>query len=297
MDPGCRPAADVRARGGGFLQRPGGLLLGSIWSASPGPVGELGRESGHGVDRSLPFARGQTGADRQQPLVLGSSAAAVLLHEAVAHTLEADTLSLSGRPEAACGFSLGSPLLDVLDDPGAAPEGVARRFDDEGVPVVRRWLLRAGEVKEPLADLRFAAGSERLSPGAGRRSDRHSVPVPRSTHLELLAGDTGEGALFDAARKGLFLPEAGRGSLDPIAGEFSLWFPYGRRIGPDGPSDYIGPCRLRGRVSEILAAVAAVGDKPRFGGAGWCAKGGVRLPVWATCPSLLVEGLSVEVSA
>ncbi|MDH3746170.1 MAG: metallopeptidase TldD-related protein [Acidobacteriota bacterium] len=232
----------------------------------------------------------------RQPLLLGSDAAAVLLHEAVAHTLEADTLILTGRPEAACGFSLGSPLLDVLDDPGGAPTRVARGFDDEGVPVLRRWLLRGGEVKEPLADLRFAAGSERLAPGAGRRSDRHSMPVPRSTHLELLAGDTGESALFAAARGGLFLPEASSGSLDPIAGRFSLSFPYGRRIGPDGPADYVGPCRLRGRVSEILEAVAAVGDEPRFGGAGWCAKAGLRMPVWATCPPVLVDGLSVEVS-
>ena len=163
----------------------------------------------------------------------------MLLHEAVAHALEADTLILSGRPEAACGVSLGSPLLDVLDDPGIAPEGVARRFDDEGVPVVRRWLLRAGEVQEPLADLRFAAGSERLSPGAGRRADRHSPPVPRSTHLELLAGESGGDQLLGAARGGLLLPEAGSGRLDPVAGEFVLRFPYGRRIGPDGPADYV----------------------------------------------------------
>ncbi len=240
---------------------------------------------------------GQGPRSRRGPLVLGPAAAAVLLHEAVAHTLEADTLVLSGRPEAARGFELGSPPLDILDDPAGAPAGVARRFDDEGVPVVRRWLLKGGRIREPLADLRFAGGSERLSPGAGRRADRHSPPVPRSTHLELLAGESSETGLFEAARGGLYLPEASSGRLDPVAGEFSLTFPYGRVIGSDGPADYVGPCRFRGRVSDVLRSVAAVGDEARFAGAGWCAKAGYKMPVWATSAALLLEDLPVEAVA
>ena len=40
--------------------------------------------------------------------VLGAPATAVLLHEAVAHALEADTLAHSGHPETAIGVALGS---------------------------------------------------------------------------------------------------------------------------------------------------------------------------------------------
>ena len=40
--------------------------------------------------------------------VLGPAATAVLLHEAVAHALEADTLSLGGRAESACGYRLAA---------------------------------------------------------------------------------------------------------------------------------------------------------------------------------------------
>ena len=119
-------------------------------------------------------------------VVLGPAAAAVFLHEAVAHALEADTLALGGRPEAAVGVALGAPALSVLDDPGAAPAGVRRRTDDEGAEVRRRWLLRDGEVQQPLADARWARDSDLLLPGAARRGDRHALPGPRSTHLELL---------------------------------------------------------------------------------------------------------------
>jgi len=84
------------------------------------------------------------------PAVLGPAAVAVLLHEAVAHALEADTLAQGGNPEAAVGVAMAADCLDVLDDPAAAPEGVRRSTDDEGAPVVRRWLLRGGVVEQPL---------------------------------------------------------------------------------------------------------------------------------------------------
>src|ERR1700726_1795571 len=62
--------------------------------------------------------------------VLAPAAVAVLLHEAVAHALEADTLARGGRPEAAIGLALAAPCLDVLDDPAAAPPEVRRTPDD-----------------------------------------------------------------------------------------------------------------------------------------------------------------------
>ena len=99
--------------------------------------------------------------------VLAPAAVAVLLHEAVAHALEADTLAQGGNPEAAVGVAMAAPCLDVLDDPAAAPEGVRRPTDDEGSPVFRRWLLRGGIVEQPLADLLWARTSPVLLPGSG----------------------------------------------------------------------------------------------------------------------------------
>jgi predicted Zn-dependent protease len=60
------------------------------------------------------------------------------------------------------------------------------------------------------------------------------------------------------------------------------------------PADYVGPSRLRGQVAQLLTAITALGAETRFAGAGWCAKGGQRLPVWASCPPVRVEGLELE---
>ncbi len=226
-------------------------------------------------------------------LVLGPAAAAVLLHEAVAHALEADLLALGGDPEAAVGVPFASDLLNVLDDPAAAPEPVRRESDDEGQGVRRRWLLRGGMVAEPLADGRWGEGSEVLAPGAGRRSGRHHLPSPRSSFLELLPGDHPEADLLADAEGGLYLAEADGGDLDALTGTFRLRFACGRRIEAGEAAAVVGPCEVRGRVADLLSAVTGVGDEARPGGAGWCAKDGQSMAVWASSPALRLEGVEV----
>jgi len=271
------------------------------WSPGAGRWGALFPALGEAAASRLADALVDLFRARQAPppepfrgvVVLGPAAAAVFLHEAVAHALEADVLALGGDPEAAVGVRLGPESLSVLDDPATAPEPVRRRTDDEGREVRRRWLLRAGEVGDPLADATWAAGSEVLSDGAGRRGGRHDPPGPRSTHLELLPGELDDEALLADGDGGLWLAEAGRGALDPRTGTFRLDFPAGRRIRGGAAAEPTGPCRLAGTVAELLAAVSGVGREATAAGAGWCAKGGQKLPVWATAPALRLEGVEV----
>ena len=264
------------------------------WGALLPRLDALAAESVAGAAVSLFRARqAQPPAPCRGTAVLGPAAVAVLLHEAVAHALEADTLAQGGNPEAAVGVAMAAPCLDVLDDPAAAPEGVRRATDDEGAPVVRRWLLRGGVVEQPLADALWARTSPVLLPGAGRRGTRHLPPGPRSSHLEILPGDARESDLFAGSDEGLFLPEASRGALDPLSGEFVLHLPYARRFRRGALAGTLGPCVLRGRVADLLTRVVAVGSDAKPAGAGWCAKGGQKLPVWATAPALRLEGVEI----
>lgn len=229
-------------------------------------------------------------------LLLAPAATAVLLHEAVGHALEADILE--GAPDATWvaipSTSLLSQSIDVLDDPHRAPLGVDRATDDEGQPVVRRWLIRGGRVDQPLADAQHAARSVQLIPGSGFRGSRHQSPLPRTHHLELLPGDADPQQLLRAAEGGLFVPEIDQGTLDPATGEVVLHVPWGRVIRAGELAEVCGPFQLRGRVAELLATVAALGGDAQVAGAGWCAKGGQRRAVWATAPSLVLQEMEIS---
>ncbi len=229
-------------------------------------------------------------------VILGPSAAAVFLHEAVAHSLEADVLALSGDPAAAIGLELGPTDLHLLDDPAAAPLGVARTTDDEGTPVVRRWLLRGGRVEQLIADRRWAERLEGAVPGAGRCADRHALPVPRSAHLELVAGSCDLGELIQQADGGLYLEEASRGLLDPLSGRFWIEAPWTRVIAGGELGERRGKCRVHGTVGGLVGAVTAIGKDARVGGAGWCAKAEQKVAVWATAPALRLEGVAVALA-
>jgi predicted Zn-dependent protease len=226
-------------------------------------------------------------------LALGPQAAATLVHEAVAHALEADVLARGDATPTDRAW--GPEFLDVLDDPQSAPEGARRQTDDEGQPVLRRWLLRAGKPAQPLADMLWARTSATLLPGAARRGDRHSAPAPRSTHLEVVAGKHSREELLALCDGGLWAPFASRGSLDPRTGRFALELPIGRRIQAGVPGEPVGPFRIEGTIPELLGAVVAVGgDVDSESGAGWCAKAGQRVPVWASNPSLALAAVEVR---
>lgn len=227
------------------------------------------------------------------PLLLAPGATAVALHEAVAHALEADLLAAGGNPSAAIGIELGGAGLDVLDDPAGAPDGVDRATDDEGIVVQRRWLLRGGRVEQPIADRRAALRHPELLPGSGFRAGRHARPLPRTHHLELLAGAASEAELLTAAEGGIAVTEIDSGRLDPISGRFTLEVPGGRRIRGGALGDPVGRFRVIGRVADLLGGVAALGAQAETGGAGWCAKGGARRAVWARAPAMVVFGLEV----
>jgi TldD protein len=227
------------------------------------------------------------------PVVLAPHASAVFLHEAVAHALEADLLALGGHPEAAIGFELAGSGLSLLDDPGAGPEPVRRTTDDEGMPVLRRWLLRSGRVEQPLADGLWARACPRLLPGSGWRGSRHALPMPRCRHLEVVPGEVSPASLWRRAEGGLVISDVDRGALDPHTGWITLEASAARRVRDGAPAEPVGRCRLRGRVADLLSAVAGVAHDLEEGGAGWCAKGGQRLPVWARSCSLLLGEVEV----
>ena len=160
----------ARAAGGGAAAGAGAASARSFWSAARrrcrgGAPARCSSSSDAAAAeafaaiarRPLPRARGAgAGARGAARVVLGPGAAAVLLHEAVAHALEVDLLARSGQPAAALGVELGAACLDVLDDPGARSGGRAARDRRRGPAGVA--ALAAARGNRRAADFRRAVG-------------------------------------------------------------------------------------------------------------------------------------------
>ena len=99
--------------------------------------------------------------------------------------------------------------------------------------------------------------------------------------------------LVAGVESGLFAPEASSGRLDPSTGAFELSFRHGRRLQAGRPGERVGPFRLKGKVGVVLGSVTAVASEAVLSGAGWCAKGGQKLPVWSTTPALLLSDVEI----
>ena len=100
--------------------------------------------------------------------------------------------------------------------------------------------------------------------------------------------------LLAASDRGLYFEEVSSGRLDPLSGRFTILLPYGRRIRGGSVGELLGPCRMSGTVSGLLAGIDAVGRELESAGAGWCAKNGLKLPVWASSPGLRIGAVEVQ---
>lgn len=100
--------------------------------------------------------------------------------------------------------------------------------------------------------------------------------------------------LLAEADRGLYFTEVSNGRLDPLSGRFTIFLPYGRRINAGSVGDLVGPCKLSGTVSGLLSGIDAVGRDLESAGAGWCAKNGLKLPVWASSPAVRIGAAEVK---
>jgi hypothetical protein len=195
----------------------------------------------------------------------------------------------SGHPEAAVGVTMGPRVALVLDDPGSAPEGPPpdRRRGRRGLPALAPALRRGrAAARRPL----WARGSDVLArePAAGRAATSPPGPAvdpPGAPPREAAADDLRGRRRWRFPRPQV-VPRHPRPRDRPLraGGALRPAHPAGHPGGPGGAAS------ASWAAAGPTSRVAAVGREARPGGAGWCAKGGRKLPVWATAPALRLEG-------
>ncbi len=261
--------------------------------------GTGGMELVHATDEELQAlaqsAVALLGAERIEPglydCVCDPTVSGVVAHEAFGHGVETD-MFYKGRARAAeyLGKRVGSPLVNLLDDPSVLGAYGSYGVDDEGALAAPTTILRAGVFERGLTDLysAFKLGIPRTA--NGRRQDFAHKAYARMSNTFFARGETPVEELIAGLERGVLLRKMSSGMEDPkgwgvqVEAHVGEEIVHGRRTGR-----LFSPVGITGYVPDILASVSAVGNDFALDG-GTCGKGWKEwVPVSSGGPHLRLQ--------
>jgi PmbA protein len=209
-------------------------------------VAGVGREA---TERTLGHLGATKGASRIAKVALDHRVSgrllAYLMGPLAAAALQQKRSFLEGK----VGATVGSPLLDVIDDP-LVPRGFGSRlWDGEGIAAKRFPLLEAGVLRNYYVD-NYYGKKLGLAPTTARMSNL-SVKLGSKSLAELL-GDMGEG---------LYVTGFVGGNSNGTTGDFSLGF-QGFAVRDGKVAEPVSEMNLSGSHLEAWHRLAAVGNDP-----------------------------------
>ena len=225
------------------------------------------------------------------PLMTG-----VFTHEAFGHLSEADFVYENPQMKEimALGKRFGVDDLNILDD-GTYPGGLGtHRYDYEGTPTRRNYLIKDGILVGRLHSRETAAKMGEQPTGNARSVHFQHPPMVRMTNTYL---DVGQ-AKFDDMLKDV---ELGVYAIDMIGGQtamemFTFSAAYGYMIRNGQVAELVRDVTLTGNVFETLMNIDQIGDDLRWmpNGPGGCGKSGQHpLRVGIGGPHIRIQNCTV----
>jgi TldD protein len=198
------------------------------------------------------------------PVVLDPRCISILVHQAIGHLSEADTLA--ARPDLdelmRPGRQIGSDLLTIGDDGSAASLPGSLHFDDEGAPTQNTLLVQNGVLIGRI-HTRETAGRFGVRPtGNARAGSFREIPGARLTNTYIANGRGTAEDLIRGLRDGLYCCDAIGGEVN--RGRFSLRTGYAHLIRDGQVGDLVRPVVLVGDVAETLGFLDAVAGDFRW---------------------------------
>src|SRR4051812_11128625 len=161
------------------------------------------------------------------------------IHESIGHPLELDRIlgderNYAGtsfvRPEMFGSYQYGSRVLNVTFDPTRGEELASFRFDDEGTPAQKVWLIRDGVLVAPLGG---RLSQERAGlPGTAnsRASGWNRPPIDRMANLNVEPGASSLEDMISSIGRGVLMRTNLSWSIDDSRNKFQFGCEWGEVI-------------------------------------------------------------------
>jgi TldD protein len=223
-------------------------------------------------------------------VVLDPILAGVFVHEAFGHLSESDFVYENEqlREIMTLGKTFGAPILNVVDS--AAMPGLrgSFKYDDEGIPATKTYLIRRGKLVGRLHSRETAAKMGEKPTGNARAINYRHPPIVRMTNTYIEPGRCTFDEMIADIKEGVYAKNWYGGTTSMEMFTFSSGETYMIRNGK--VAEIVRPIVLTGNVFNTLMNIDAIGDDLDMNQGGGCGKGGQSpLPVSNGSPHIRIQ--------
>ena len=229
----------------------------------------------------------------QYTVVLDPYLAGVFIHEAFGHLSEAD--GIYENPKMQELLALGKPLaieqLNVVDDATMLGLPGSLKYDDEGVPAQRKYLIKDGILTQRLHNRETAGKMHEAPTGNARALNATYPPIVRMTNTGIETGEHSFQDMIKDIEEGVYAVRMLGGQTNGEMFTFAAAEGYMIRNGK--LAEKVNDVTLTGNVFQTLKDIEAIGNDSIYVSGG-CGKGGqMPLPVSVGGPHLRIKNVVV----
>jgi TldD protein len=254
------------------------------------PVRKLHKEIKLLAQRAVEMLTVPTIKGGEYTVVLDPILAGVFVHEAFGHLSESDFVYENAQLKEimTLGKVFGQPHLNIVDSASRPGLRGSFKYDDEGSPSTKTYLIRQGKLTGRLHSRETAAKMHEKPTGNARAINYRHAPIVRMTNTYIEPGDCAFADMIADIKDGVYCKNWYGGQTSMEMFTFSSGETY--RIRNGMICEMVRPVMLSGNVFNTLMNIDAIGDDLDMNQGGGCGKGGQSpLPVSNGSPHIRIQ--------
>ena len=207
----------------------------------------------------------------EMDLLLAPDQMVLQIHESIGHPLELDRILGDERNYAGTSFvtldmfgsyPYGSRLLNITFDPTRPAQLASYRFDDDGAPAQRAFIIKDGILLRPLGGTISRARVDGLEGVANSRAcGWNRPPIDRMANLNLEPGESTFEDMVRSVEKGIYMQTNCSWSIDDSRNKFQFGCEYARLIEDGELTKVVKNPNYRGISATFWRNLKMVGDE------------------------------------